>query len=197
MKQLNETNLNRLTRGHNKDGYIIISPCRGSQDFPNMNDQQVVDENNKRIRKMKNQLRNLGYSYIQVYGGYKEEGSDESSFETSFVVYPYDLSHKTNKEFDDMYSDMLKLADEYNQDTILVARPGESPKYVDRDGNTEMEFSGELSFNDLSKEYFTALKKNEKSKRFTFESIYYKPCGNIMDGHMRTCLNEFVNPNME
>ena len=52
MKQLNETNLNRLTRDHNKNGYIMISPCRGSQDFPNMNDQQVVDENNKRIRKM-------------------------------------------------------------------------------------------------------------------------------------------------
>lgn len=195
---LTEANLSRVTKGHNDSGFVIISPCRSKDNLEKelgkkLNDQQFEDENNKRYKELKNTIYSYGYSFIPVYGGYHEEGSEETSYEKSFIVYPF--NKKEEKDFEEMFNEMMKLGKRYNQDSILRKAPNENPSYINcSTGEKEMEFHG-TSLNDISNEYFTALRKDNKGnnpKRFSFEGLYVNPANSIMDGHMRSSQNELV-----
>ena len=66
--KLTEATLNRLVKGHDKDGYVILSASRGDK---------TDAENNRRFEELKKKVWNLGYSYIPVFGGYKITHSAE------------------------------------------------------------------------------------------------------------------------
>lgn len=162
LRELTEANLKRVSRGHDKDGYIIISASR---------EELSAEENNRRTKNLKELLRKNHYSYLPVYGGYKELGQDKASMEKSFVVYPYDIVHNTTVDFNTFKNDMIKFSkdesvtvrdksnSELNQDSILVCEPGGKPHYLAlKPGVEEMEFDS-VEYNDTDKEYFTAIKK--------------------------------------
>lgn len=229
---LTEANLKRVAKGHDNDGYVIISACRGidklvdeikddvsyykltvndldrwakelsSEELSDKTIEQVSMVNNKRIKDLESKIRAKRYAYIPTFGGYKEEGSDNFVYEKSFVVYPYSKiddysnheSSRTNynrEVFEDLITDCMKWASEFNQDTILVKAVNEKAKYINcKTGETEIEFSG-VTLNDISKQYFTALKKYRtgmkygQPKQFTYEGLYAPVAGNIMDCHRR------------
>ena len=175
--KLTEANLNRISNGHEKDGYIILSACRNNYS---------QDENNVRTKELKQWLKNKHYSYIMVYGRYKEDISNEFRLEKSFIVYPFDIVTKEVTDWDVFEHDLSVIAKKYDQDSILVCRPNEKPFYKgvnSKVGDLEC-FSG-TKLNDVAQEYFTALKKwsdmslNRKNRsweegnpqRFTFESF--------------------------
>lgn len=188
---INEINAKTMLQKHGDSGFIVISPCRGYADFkldPNnaQSKQKLSEINNQRIRQMISQIKSSGYSYTPVYGGFIENAGtkdEESVYERSFVVY--------NKRRDGSEGDMKKLIDfgqalakEYNQDSFLVKEKGEKPKYITQDGDVDMEFSGNTSFNDFSQEYFTDLHKNtdkyanntnRKPTRFSYVESYVNP----------------------
>ena len=96
---INEINAKTLISRHSKDGYIVISPCRGADDFkgiinPNQSsNEQLAAINNKRINEMIAIIKNSGYSYTPVYGGFIENlGTDKETnvYERSFVIYNHD-----------------------------------------------------------------------------------------------------------
>ena len=240
---LKEANLKRVARGHENDGYIIISACRGMDklideicddvqycgltiddldrwykelDSGGISDktiEQVSMVNNKRTKDLESKIRAKRYSYIPTFGGYKEEGSDDFVFEKSFVVYPYSKENDNstcenrkenlNQAFEVLVRDCMMWAgpNEFNQETILIKAPDEKAIYVDcKTGETKNEFSG-ITLNDISKEYFTTLKKYRSGmkfgepKQFTYEGLYAPVAGNIMDCHRRYSVGQlFFNP---
>ena len=164
---INEVNAKSMLQRHGDSGFIVISPCRGFADFkldPNdpQSKQKLSEINNQRVREMIQQIKRSGYSYTPVYGGFIENAGtedEENVYERSFVIY--------NKRRDGSESDIKKLIDfgqalaqQYNQDSFLVKARGEKPKYITQNGDVDMEFSGNTSFNDFSQEYFTDLHKN-------------------------------------
>jgi len=188
---LTEANLNRIINGHDKDGYVMISASRhdcldGIIDNPSA--QAIIDENNKRTTALKQDIKAYGYSYIPVYGGYRETGSEQASIEKSFIVFPYNNISGEYVDFDKFENDMKKSGEEYNQDAILVKKPHANPRFFYiNSGEWDTQDFGNASINDVQKEYFTALKswqdislnrKNHnwnngsKPQRFTYEESY-------------------------
>lgn len=198
LRVLTEANLNRVSKGHEEDGYVILSASR---------EQYSTDENNKRTNQLKAYLRSKGYSYLQVYGGYKELGQDKASMEKSFIVYPYNIVKHTSVDFNTFVNDMKDVAgppdepnrNHFDQDSILVCEPGGKPHYVAlKDGVDEFGFDS-VDYNNTDNEYFTAIKKwsdsslnrknrdfkNGKPQRFTFECYIQNPPASMSIGHMR------------
>jgi len=211
MVSINEVNAKSLIDRHSKDGYIIVSPCRGPQEFgldPNYPSdiQKLHQINNQRVRKFIDQIKATDYSYTPVYGGFIEnKGSDneENVYERSFIIYNHDRKGNV-KDFNELYKLGLEWCREYNQDSILVQAPGEYPKYIKQDGSVDMEFTGKTKFNDYAEQYFTDLHKNtdkykgdkgRTSTRFSFTEAYINPePQGLSESHVRYLNNEVFLP---
>ena len=177
MVVLTEASLNRLVRGHDKDGYAVLSASRNENSVP---------QNNKNFETLKRDVKNLGYSYVPVFGGYVETSVDGEKipvYEKSLYVLPFRKNSYGEIEsgnFDKFVDDMFSLGKKYSQEQILLKLPNGYPAWY-KSSNREktLEFSGKTSFNDIGKEYFTSLKKWDgknkfggSSQRFTFEECY-------------------------
>lgn len=120
---ITEANAKNLIDKHSKDGYIIISPCRGYDDFNldsnNPNDKQKLAEiNKKRIREFIDILKKTNFSYTPVYGGFienKGEDTEEQVYERSFIVYVQDRAGKVNP-IDNLYNFGIEMCNKFNQD---------------------------------------------------------------------------------
>lgn len=199
--KLTEANLNRISKGHEKDGYAILSASRHYYS---------EQENNLRAKKLVSKLRSKHYSYIPVYGGYKEYGAEKPSIEKSFIVYPYDIHSHEQLDWDTFEQDMIDLGIEFEQDSILICRPNSKPYYKGLKSEVkDSECYSNVTLNDVTKDYFTAIKKwsdmslnrknhsweNGNPQRFTFESfededlvpeLYIDPYpGSMSLGHAR------------
>lgn len=183
-RPLTEKNLSRISKGHEKDGYIIISASR---------DIYSNSENDVRTKQLRDYLKKSNYSYIPLYGGYKELGADKASFEKSFIVYPYDVINHKTVDFNKFKQDLIDVAsppDEpnnlhFDQDAILVCEPGGKPYYVGlKSGVDDSGIFDEVEYNNTDSEFFTAIKKwndsslnrkkhtwdKGKPQRFTFKN---------------------------
>lgn len=136
-----------------------------------------------------------------------EEGQDKANIEKSFIVFPFNISTKEDTDFEEFINDMFDWCgnDDNPQDAILVKFPGKNPRYYDpknKKPTDDVEFTG-TSLNDITKEYFTALKKwNDISKkdnftkgnpqRWTFESYMNDFPKSIAEHRIRTNKGELV-----
>lgn len=211
MVSINEVNAKSLINRHTKDGYIIVSPCRGAQEFGldpnNPSDMRKLHQiNNQRVRRFIEQIKATDYSYTPVYGGFIERENTpnpEHVYERSFIIYNHDRKGNV-KDFDELYKLGMEWCKEYNQDSILVQAPGEYPKYIKQDGSIDYEFTGKTKFNDFAEKYFTDLHKNtdkykdEKGRtptRFTFTEAYINPePQGLTESHSRWLNNEVFLP---
>lgn len=207
MVAINELNAKSLIGKHSTDGYVIISPCRGYSDFGldrtnPLSRGELARINNERIRKFIQEIKESGYSYTPVYGGFienKGEPDEEQVYERSFIIYNRD-KEGNKKEFNELYEKALEWCKEYNQDSILVKTPNDPPKYIKGDGSVDMEFSGDVSFNDFAETYFTDLHKNtdkykdDKNRtptRFTYTEAYINPAPQCLsEAHSRYLSSE-------
>ena len=195
---LTEASLNRLVRGHDEDGYAVLSASRFNYD---------VAENNKRFNSLKKDVKSLGYSYVPVFGGYietGEEGQKEPVYEKSLYVLPFKRdAHGEDvvKDFESFKNDMINLGKKYEQEAILITEPNEPPAYYYmRNGKYGEVFNGVTSFNDIKNQYFTSLKKwnglNKRGgspQRFTFsESYLMKQPDTISGAHARSLSGELI-----
>ena len=205
---LTEANLNRIIKGHDNSGYAIISACRQTLTDNNGNEipqgsQRHTDENNIRTKELRRKLYFKGYSFIPVFGGYQEEGHDKPTMEKSFIVYPFDRYHKTQiDDFNEFVNDIFDLGKEYEQDAVLIKYPNKNPAYYECDTRKKAPWSDDfkgVALNDVTKEYFTALKKwnndfdKDKPQRRTFEGFYLNECAtSIPDHRIRSGNGELV-----
>jgi hypothetical protein len=175
LKQINEITLNRIIGYHFKAGFIIISSERT----------EITDvaERNKRFKELKNDVRQAGYPFIPVMGGYQETNPEtgelysEPSFERALFVFNEKPFTKAPKATDEIKSLGQELANKYGQESFLYKPKGDAGEfyYVDKNGNVTGTFNG-ASVNDMTQEYFTKLfhsKNPDKTdRRFTLFEIY-------------------------
>lgn len=208
---INELNAKNLLDRHSKYGFIVISPCRGYSDFGiNKNDkgakEKLAQINNLRVKELISIIKQSGYSYTPVYGEFVEnKGTDneEIVYERSFIIYAHD-KHGNVLDVNELVEFGKALASKYNQDSFLVKVPNEPPKYITSGGDVDMEFSGNVSFNDVSQQYFTDLHKNthkfndigeRKPTRFSYVECYINPAPQCLsESHVRYCNNEIFLP---
>lgn len=167
---LTETTLNRLVHGHDDKGYIVISAAKS---------ENKEDKNNLGRNSLISDLKRLGYSYVPVFCGYREEGQEKASLEKSFVVFPYDIATEKYDDFDNFKKNLFRLGKKYEQESILVKETGKDPALIQCDtgepGEEDRDFNVDL-------------------QKFTFEAYIAEQPHQIMSAHARHCLNEFVIP---
>lgn len=211
MVSINELNAKTLLDNHSNYCFIVISPCRGYADFglnPNEKGakEQLANINKLRVKELIQIIKQSGYSYTPVYGGFIEnKGTDneENVYERSFIIYSQDKKGNV-LDVNELVEFGKALAKKYNQDSFLVKIPNEPPRYIKKDGSVDMEFSGNVSFNDLSQQYFTDLHKNthkfnnigqRKPTRFSYVECYINPAPQCLsESHVRYCNNEIFLP---
>lgn len=202
---LNEINAKSLITKHSKNGYVIISPCRGYNEFnlnPNTDKEKLSAINNKRAKELIELIKESGFSYTPVYGGFIEnqgEDNEENVYERSFIVYPYDKKGNL-KDFSLLYNFAISMAIRFNQDSVLIKEPNKNAKYIKQNGDTDFEFGNGISFNDLNQTYFTDLHKNTNKfndmdkrtpTRFSFVECYINPAPqSLNESHIRWLNNE-------
>lgn len=183
MVRLTETSVNRLLGDkHANAGYIILSASRGGISLDNPKQNEINNANSKTLR---DDIKKAGFTFVPVYGGYreKENGEERDVYEYSYFVFNFDRDGN-QKNFEDLYKFGLAMCAKYNQDSILVKAPNDVPKYINRNGEVEMEFNGSTKLNDMAQQYFTSIVKTKnmdanqegrKDSRFSFMECYINP----------------------
>ena len=124
-----------------------------------------------------NDIKDAGYSYTPVFGGYKMQETGEESHEPSYVVYCYDREGN-QRDFNELKAFALRMCLKYSQESVYVQAPGKPPVYLDYNGNqTNSKSSKDFKFNRGDETYFTTTKRDREGRqRFTadivFESMY-------------------------
>ena len=156
-----EDKINRLIDKHAKNGFAVISACRSNLS---------PEENLQRTDDLKQDLKDLGWSYTISYGGgFKEKIADDGSesFDTdkpqfneiSFVVYNYN-----RLEDRDLLDDAIALCDKYDQDDIYYQEPNGKAYWYNKDGEKDAAFSC-MTKNDDGQMYFTGFGGSKLSKK--------------------------------
>ena len=200
LRSINETNAKRFLERHTNSGYVIISACRGSEDFnlDETNPQQLNklrQINNQRTKDLLSDIKKKGFTYTPCFGGFIENKgleNEQEVYEKSFIIYPYKRDESYN--FQELKDFAIEMCNKYNQNSVLIKAPTEKPLYYDKNGGIDDEMGNDVIFNDITQKYFTDLHKNTSNKiksdskptRFTFTETYIplKPqC--YSEGHIR------------
>lgn len=198
LQLLTEMTIDRLLGKHSNSGYIIISSNRNDS---------TAQENSEKYKELLQLLKDSGFSYIPVYGGFIENKGKENEkqvYEKSFIVLNFD---RTGQElnYEDLYAKGLEWANKFNQDSFLSKAPNATAKYITKSGDVDFEFTGEVKINDLTQQYFTDFFKSKnigkktnkkgdeysKKHRLTFEGVFINPAPvTYNERHVRHLLNE-------
>lgn len=197
--RIDESGLNRI-RKHSDNGMIIVSANKSGIVYDNENisleneyndwlEKNEVDDDEKQRalflkernrladRQLEMEIKKRGYSFSRVFGGYKDLDDNADSYEPSFIVYATSKSGE-RVDFGELEDFAILMCKKFKQDSVYVQRPGDSPIYLDMNGNqVNSDSSKKMKFNDDRAEYFTTTKRKKKdNKRFTsdirFENFY-------------------------
>ena len=110
-----------------QNGYVIISAEKEGLSKA---------ENEARTKQLEDWIVEAGYSFKHALGGYTYDGADGYTKEKSFVVFNYKRGGEKGN-FEDLKDFAIKMCGEdyCDQQSVLIAAPGEVPVYVDRNGN--------------------------------------------------------------
>lgn len=160
--QINETSEDRIINFHLPRGFAMLTAFRSEYSF---------GENRSRNRQLANDLKQLGYSYVKVTGGYIETitpdnpnwedadvipGRDDIRqlpiMEESFLVTMFNIKTNEVADYETFKDDMIDLGKEFEQDSVLVAPPvGQgSPAYIVTNGRSGEVGSVDCKFNNLT-----------------------------------------------
>jgi hypothetical protein len=163
---INENRAKQLLDRYSSYGFIVIG---------------YVDSDFDRIREMISTIRSRKYSYMPIYGSFRENIGEENeiqTFEKSFVIFNYNNKKQVKTdEFFKLLDFAMELAQRFEQDSFLCCEPEKNPKYVKTDGTIIAEYETDAPFNDLTKEYWTDLHRNRCGEltQSTFTGCYINP----------------------
>lgn len=183
-----ESTLNRCLNYHADNGFIMVSACRTTR---------TPAENYIETGKLIADLKAMGLSHFTVYGGYQEETGKFADYETTMFIPARTVSGQP-VDMDSLERTGLELGERYEQDSILVKKPGEHPYYLGTRTETAPNgdppnygqktdiFTGPAIKNNPSFEYFTSLIKAkyanldlehpDRLKRFTYTNPVSPRC---------------------
>ena len=198
LQLLTEISIERLLGKHSHTGYIIITSNRN---------ENTPKENSERYKELLQLIKDSGFTFIPVYGGFIENKGEENEkqvYEKSFIVLNFDRSGQ-ELNYRDLYDKGMEWANKFNQDSFLSKAPNSPAKYITKSGDVDFEFNGDIKINDLTQEYFTDFFKSKnigkktnkkgdeysKKHRFTFEGVFINPSpATYNERHVRHLLNE-------
>ena len=197
ISKLNETNLNRFL-SYFKHGFIAVSAYL---------EKNSDDENKHNTEVLKKHLKNSGFGFIPVIGGWKHPETGEESVEETFVI-----PNKSGISLEYIFNLGKLCAKEFNQHSFLFAPASEDgkifAKWYDGNGNeTPDPAFKSITINDLKQQYFTAINKcfdgnvnknketgkinkfHKTPKQLTFTELYIRTYPNTLNEHRSR--NEF------
>ena len=174
-----EASLGRVLGKYFDIGFIIISAERScsAEKGQQCSEQEEFDQaklNKQNERRIRDDIREAGFGFVPAYGGFRELVVDPDTGEETFVDNPnpepsFVVPLKSGKSMDDLQNLGMNLCQKYNQDSFLFKPPASEDNrafFIDRTGNAEMTF-GNVKVADMSQVYFTYLRKNQPSRRFS------------------------------
>lgn len=163
---INEKSLNRIIDKHGYNGYAIVSAYRHDK---------TPAENRKNHLALIDDVNKAGFAYMKMFGGFIEDIDTDNPVEVKepvlFITNFKRGSVKPLENTDELKKLAMDLCVKYNQDSILFKDIDSEPMYIDKEGNVDFQFSGNLSTNNTSEPYFTSINKNNNG-RFTFKECY-------------------------
>mgnify|MGYP003633978587 CR=1 FL=1 len=174
-----EAGLGRILGKYFDVGFIIISAerscdtekCHGCTEEEELEQDKLNKQNERRLQ---DDIREKGFGYVPTFGGFRELVVDPDSGEQTFQDNPnpepsFVIPVKPGKSVDELHELGVELTQRYNQDSFLFKPPMEEDSkayFVDKTGNIEMSF-GNVTVADMSQIYYTYLRKNSPSRRFS------------------------------
>lgn len=158
-------NINRVLEHLNSDNTCSMTAYRSNYSHK---------QNELRNKKLANDIRNLGYSYIRIIGSYIEKGNTELTEENSFLIIDKDLTEEGQNKF---FNNMLKLCELYDQDSVLISLPNNKnilPASYNKNGNIEYGPFKSLNIDKMN-EFFTKIHGHKYFFENIAESIGIKP----------------------
>lgn len=163
---VNEKSLNRIIDKHGYNGYAIVSAYRNDK---------TPAENRENHLALIDDVNKAGFAYMKMFGGFIEDINTDNPIEVKepvlFITNFKRGSVKPLENTDELKKLAMDLCVKYNQDSILFKDIDSEPKYIDKEGNVDFEFSGNLSTNNTSEPYFTSINKNNNG-RLTYKECY-------------------------
>lgn len=138
MTKLDEARLSRILKHIYDNEICFISACRGE----NTNKQNTAE-----TKRLETDVRNLGYGFIQIIGGYTENSGtplEKEVYESSIVV----INTLKQNDFD---KEMLYLCGKYKQECVLLKSDEHETAWYDKDGNRVSPVLSNLSIHDFEK----------------------------------------------
>lgn len=225
-RRIDEASLNRIME-HGKHGFLIVSSQRSGletydknpslslskefEEWANANNAAKDEESANAFLKKRNadaekylnsSIKESGYAYSPVNGGYHykgDPGNTGDTYEISYIVY----NHKRNgtedyADFDILFKLGLEWCKELKQESIYVQFPDAAPHYYNAEGEVcDSHSSKNFKFNRDGEEYFTTTKrKSSNPQKFTadirFENLYRRGLSERMERMRRTQSGEVV-----
>lgn len=79
---LEKLNTSKIYQRHGMRGFVILSANRSDES---------EETNISNTKELLQNIKQCGYRYLPVYGGYRGTDGVEDDYEPSFVVFPYDI----------------------------------------------------------------------------------------------------------
>lgn len=209
-KEASRRSLNRVFNNLEKFPYVIVSSSRN---------ECSEEENRARFAKLKDIVKNNGFSFIPVKGGYIE-GADTDApkqvYEDSLIIFPVGRD-KDIKSEDELFNFGLQLiqydpvqqneagefvgdptdVECFGQDSFLFKGKDKVAAYYNKNGDKDFEVGNNYVVNDKFAQYFTQLAKDhgkENVGKFTFTEAYMTCEPRTIQGrHVRYLKGELVN----
>lgn len=156
----NAFSLLKLVEGKHRDnGYVLVSACRH---------ENTESENIRDTKELEQWIRDEGFDYKRVYGGWVEDGL--KVLETSFIVFNF-YRGGNKRDVVASFIDLIRFAElvcsKYKQDSVMIVEPifvGKPPYLVDKFGkkcSSEKFSSDKVWFDDETKDYWTQYKDEQ------------------------------------
>ena len=139
--------------------FVILTAFRG---------EKTLVANRAANRLMENDLRELGWGYIPVLGGYVEKVRDEDGNETGETKKIDSEESYFCVGNGDIKKDVLNLLAKYQQEAAII-RPAGSPDAILISANGSETVVGKFTPNQLA-DYFTKMRKGPPGRQFSFEA---------------------------
>ncbi len=180
LQPITEADLSRIVTDYMDDGFIIITSdrsCEAEQGLPAGEpcpedlaaaQAQINQENFPKLQKA---VRDAGFGYVPVLGGYKEQLPTEPGEPKQYVDTddPEDsLLIHSRKKPQELMQLGIDLSKQFNQDSFFYKPPADTDKnayWIKQDGSIDMTFK-DFTYNDISQIYYTQLAK-KPHRRFT------------------------------
>ena len=182
IEQVDEASLSRVWKHFKDDNtcVVILTAFR---------DKVSEKDNIKGNKQIASKLKASGFGYFFVEGHYpeidKKTGKEVNVSETSI------FTTSTKAEEKKLIEICHKLANQYDQDSIIVKESSGDLYFLTRNGNKDRNNldSGKMSAGKIGK-YYTRLRNKKETNTFVFESVSYSDLPKGFFGSYRNYVNE-------